>query len=404
MSTPLPVLIVGDAVSAPTGLGRIAAEIATRADANLKDVCRIATLGCGGAGSRRFEFQQYHAEGMGKDFVIPNLPEVWEDWAGDEPGVVLFVWDASRLGWFSRPNVMCEDLFLKRFLTSAKFKRWIYTPVDAEGPHGRLSYPLVQSLLGFDRILAYGAFGQRVIGDSLGDAASRERDLWLIPHGLDRDVFYQHNRVTARRDFFGYTSAGNLRGTQWGGLQDDEPFVGTVATNQKRKDWGLWAEVCALFLERHPKARFWIHVDVMERDWSIPALLIDYGLADRTAISLDSLTDEQMAQAYSACDLTLGIGAGEGFGYPIAESLFCGTPVIHGNYAGAVDYLSDEMLVNPITLHLEGVYASKRPVYSPGDWLDTMEYLLGKRVNRPGQLDWSVVWPQFEAWFRKGLK
>jgi hypothetical protein len=61
------------------------------------------------------------------------------------------------------------------------------------------------------------------------------------------------------------------------------------------------------------------------------------------------------------------------------------------------------VLVNPVALHLEGTYAGKRPVFDPKDWVDRVEYLLGKRTNRPGELDWENVWPRFESWFRKGL-
>jgi len=398
-----PVLIVGDAASSSTGLGRILSDIAKRADANLKDICRIATLGYGGPGSRKFNFQQYAIEGMKADFVIPNLPDVWRDWAGSEPGVILFIWDASRLGWFSRPNVMCEEESLKLFLVNADIQRWIYCPVDAEGPHGRLSYPYIQALLGFDRVLAYGEWAGEVLRKSLGNKPSQERDLGAIPHGIDGSVFYPRDRALARAAFYTITGAVPLQGSPEIAVFDDEPLVGAVATNQDRKDWGLWAEACALFLSRHPKAQFWIHTDILERSWSIPALLVDFGLIGCTAVSLGYLNDEQMAQAYSACDLTLGIGAGEGFGFPIAESLFCGTPVVHGRYAGAVDYLPDDMLIKPVTLHMEGLYASKRPVFDATDWVNRMEYLLGKRVNCPSQLDWENVWPRFETWFRKGL-
>jgi glycosyltransferase involved in cell wall biosynthesis len=340
---------------------------------------------------------------MTSEFVISNLPEVWRDWAGEEAGVILFIWDASRLGWFSRPNINCTDPSLKQFLTSAKIQRWIYNPVDAEGMFGKLTYPLIQSLLGFDRILGYGQFGENVMRESLGEDASRERDLSSIPHGIDSSVFYPRARHIARRDFFRLTGAANVTGKASPAVLDDEPLIGTVATNQFRKDYGLWAESCIQFLSYRPKARFWIHVDTMEREWSIPALLIDAGLMDKTAVSVGDIPDDHMAQAYSACDLTLGIGAGEGFGYPIAESLFCGTPCIHGNYAGAVDYLWDDLLINPAKLPLRGVYSGRRPVFEPKDWADKMESLLGKRVDRPNQLEWAEVWPRFESWFRRGL-
>jgi glycosyltransferase involved in cell wall biosynthesis len=402
MVAPSPVLIISDAPSSPTGLGRICRELALRAYQNLSDVCRIATFGYGGGGSRDLPFMQYTIEGM-SDWVLPTLPEIWHNWAGNEAGAILTIWDASRMGWFSRPNVMCEEPALKLFHTTAKIERWIYCPIDAEGPRGRLTYPLAQSLLGFDRILAYSPWGERVIRESLGKEFSQERDLNSIPHGIDSQTFYPRDRKASRKGFLSVTGATLVRGNPTA-IQDDEPLIGAVATNQARKDWGLWAESCALFFERHPKARFWIHSDMMERYWSIPALLIDFGLIDRTLISLGHLTNDQMAQAYSACDLTLGIGAGEGFGYPLAESMFCGTPVIHGNYAGGIDFLPPELLINPIALHLEGSYACKRPVFDPKDWADRMEQFWGQRVEQPNELDWNNVWPRFEAWFREGLK
>jgi glycosyltransferase involved in cell wall biosynthesis len=401
----VPVLILSDAVSASTGLGRIAREIAIRADQHLKDVCRIATLGYGGPGSRQFKFQQYSVEGMGADWVIPNLPEVWEDWAGNEPGAVLCIWDASRLGWFSRPNHSPAELPdpLKLFLVNARMQRWVYTPVDAEGPNGKLAYPAMQALLGFDRILAYGRFGESALRKSLGDEWSKERDLASIPHGVRADVFYPRDRAASKAGFFSVTQALTLRGNIGEKLADGEVLIGTIATNQARKDWGLWAAACSLFLSRHPKTRLWVHIDRLEKEWSIPQLLVDFGLLDRTVVSLGYLDDEQMAQAYSACDLTLGIGP-EGWGFPLAESLACGTPVIHGNCAGGVEVVDNpELLVEPAAYRFEGLYCCRRPVYNPGDWADRMDEWLGRRAALNPKFYWKNNWPLWEQWFRKGL-
>ena len=401
-----PLLIVSDAVSSSSGLGRIARELAIRASKHLADVCRIATLGSGGPGSRRLNFPQYSIEGMGGDFIIPNLPEVWDDWAGHQRGVILCIWDASRLGWFSRPSNPAFSVPepLRKFLINANFQRWTYTPLDAAGPRGRLPFTLAQALLGFDRILAYGKWAESVIRESLGREASEGRDLSSVPHGIDSAVFYPRNHVNSKASFFALTGARPVVQQVRTAILEDEPLIGTIATNQARKDWGLWAESCSLFLDRHPKARFWIHTDTLERYWSIPALLVDFGLLDRTVVSLGYIDDDHMAQAYSACDLTLGIGAGEGFGYPIAESLFCGTPCIHGEYAGAVDYMEPHLLVKPVDYRYEGLYACRRPVFKACDWADRMDSLLWKRADRPSEIDWNNVWPQFDAWFRKGLR
>jgi glycosyltransferase involved in cell wall biosynthesis len=400
-----PVLIVSDAASGQTGLGRIARQIAVRANEHLKDVCRVATMGSGGPGSRKLNFQQYAAEGMEGDFVMPNLPDVWDDWAGEEKGIILFIWDASRLGWIAHPEVMCEAPSLRAFLAARKFKKWIYAPIDAEGPNRKLTYPISQNISGFDRVLTYSGWAEGVVRRTLGAQVSEKVDLSSIPHGIDSSVFYPRGHAKSRAAFGQITGANYIQGTTvtpWG----DEPLIGTVATNQARKDWGLWAESCALFLKVHPNARFWIHTDKLERDWSIPALLVDFGLLHKTVISLGYLEDDRMAQAYSACDLTLGIGAGEGFGYPIFESLFCGTNCIHGNYGGAPAHMDKHLLVDPIGYHYKGVFTCKRPVFNAQDWADKMVALFDSKAplsDFPEYLDWQYVWPRFEVWIRKGL-
>ena len=82
---PFPLLILSDAPSASTGLGRICRDLATRIHERMSDVCKVATLGYGGPGSCKLGFQQYMIEGM-SDWVVPTLPEVWKDFADEEKG------------------------------------------------------------------------------------------------------------------------------------------------------------------------------------------------------------------------------------------------------------------------------------------------------------------------------
>jgi len=328
-------LIISDSPTAGTGLGRITADLSSRIASNLSEVYRIATLGYGGIASRKLNQHHYVAEGM-DGWIIPSLPEIWDDWAGKEKGIILFISDPSRLGWFSRPE-MSEELVrypgLKQFLSKPPYQKWIYAPVDAAGPNDRLTFPLQQNLLGFDRILAYGKFGEDVIRRTLGEQESEKRSLTSLPHGIDTTAFYPRNRQTSRAFFFSYTGAVSLFGKK-DLIKPDEILIGCVATNQFRKDYPLLIETVAI-LSRERKVRLWIHTDQLERanGWSIPALLVDFGLADRTIISLGHIPDEAMAKAYSACDITIAPGP-EGWGFPIAESLACSTPVVHGSYGG----------------------------------------------------------------------
>ena len=401
---PIPLLIVSDAPSSGTGLGRITKDLAVRIHERLPDVCRVATLGYGGPGSAKFEFPQYTIEGM-EDFIIPAFPQIWEDFAGRESGVVMTIWDLCRLMWFVQP-ARCEMLSgypeLRHWLMNPPFRRWGYFPIDAGGPNDKLTFPLHQTLLGFERTLAYGPWAEKVIKHTLGEDESRSRRLDQRPHGIDTTVFYPRGRVHCRFKFGAITGARTLLARpQLGSILHNEVLVGIVATNQVRKDWALGVETAALIAKRR-KLRLWIHVDKLEKYWSIPALLADYELLDTAMISLGFLPDEAMAEAYSACDLTLGIGP-EGWGFPLAESQACGTPVITGSYAGGSDIVPKEMQVEPIAFRYEGLYSSKRPVFDPADWADRALRFLDERVTLDPQYAWANLWPRWEEWFREGL-
>lgn len=398
-----PLMIVGDAPTAGTGFGRITGDIASRIAANLSDVYRVATLGYGGIASRKLNHHHYVAEGM-DGWIIPSLPEVWNDWAGRESGIVMFISDPSRLQWFSRPELSDELArypSLKQFLMKPPFQKWIYAPVDASGPNDRLTFPLAQNLFGFDRILAYGKWGQDVIRRTLGDQESEKRGLTSLPHGIDTEVFYPRNKQTSRAFFFSITGASTLRGEKEL-IKPDEALIGIVATNQSRKDFGMALESVAI-LSRQRKIRLWIHTDVLERGWSIPALLVDFGLLDRTVISLGHLPDDSLAKAYSACDIVLGI-APEGFGYVHVESTACGTPCITGSYAGGAELVTSEMLVDSVASRYESIWACRRPVYNSEDWASKANEWIGQSTSLDLRYEWMNNWQNWETYLREAAR
>lgn len=403
MTTPL--LLIGDAPTAGTGLGRILSDVASRVAANLSDVYDLATVGYGGIASRHLPYRHYTAEGM-NGWILPTLPEIWEDWAGKESGIVMFLSDAARLGWFSRPD-MSEEIAkypsLNKLLKNPPFKKFIYAPVDASGPNNKLTFPLAQNLLGFDRILAYGQWGEDVIRRTLGDQESEKRGLTSLPHGINIDNFYPRERKTARAFFFAITGAANLYGKKEL-IKSDEILIGCVCTNQSRKDVPLLIETAAILSRKH-KVRLWIHTDALERVgcWSIPALLVDFGMVDRTVVSLGYIPDDKMASAYSACDITIAPGA-EGFGFPLLESQFCGTPVVSMCYAGGSDIVPKEWQVAPIGFRYESIWACKRPVFNAEDWANKANHIIGNRCSYPAEYGWGRLWPErWEPWFRSAV-
>lgn len=407
MGKPKPIILLSDAPTSGTGLGRITKDLAMRIATMMPDVYRVLTVGYGGEPSPDLPFPQYVIKDLRDDWIFPSLHEIWKNWAGDEEGILLVVWDASRLSWLADPNTfgeLTEDLIgLQQWIKKRPFKLFGYLPIDASGPNDRMTFPLMRTLLGFDRLLAYGEFGEGVIRRTIGDEESDKRHLTNLPHGINTDSFYELPRHLCRKLFFQHTGARPLIPMVVPPLADEEILINITGTNQNRKDWALGIQTASI-LAKHHKVRLHCHTDLLEKFWSLPALLVDFGLIDKTVISLGQLSDDVMAEMYSAADLNLGI-APEGFGFCTAESMACGTPSVTGDYANNSALVPKNMTVEPEAFRYEGEYASRRPVYSAHKWAATAEMWIGKRVSLDPQYDWNGdLWNRWEQWFRKAAE
>ncbi len=402
----IPLLIISDAPSASSGLGRICRHLAQAIHLNLSEEYEVATLGYGGSGDRRLKFTQYPIEGM-HDWFLPTLKDVWDNLSEGRKGAVLTIWDASRLLWFARPDQRewSPDPAMRKWLLSKPFEKWIYAPMDAEGPNGALCSANAECLYGFDRIIAYSEWAKKTIQTTFSEQDCVKRDLVAIPHGIHASVFHPHQEKNKRAVFrteLGYEGAV---------FEDYEKIIGIVATNQTRKDYGMAIAALAEVAKEIP-IRIFIQIDTTERHWSIATLLKDYNLLHRCIVSTGFVSDEVMSRIYSACDLTLGIGP-EGFGYPIFESLACGTPVIAGTVGGHAEHMPSENLIIPDAYRTEGIYNCIRPVFDPKKWAWAIKKVLGKKdaaPNRftlqktllPPRLDWKNLWSaEWEPYFKR---
>lgn len=93
MSTPI--LLISDCPSQFSGLARITRDLATVLAAMPE--FRVATLGWMGTGSVRLPFHTYHMQP--DEFGERSLPQVWDEFSQDEPGIVMTVFDLSRILW-----------------------------------------------------------------------------------------------------------------------------------------------------------------------------------------------------------------------------------------------------------------------------------------------------------------
>jgi glycosyltransferase involved in cell wall biosynthesis len=328
--------------------------------------------------------------------MVPNeMVRVWGEFAGDEKGIVLCAWNPSWVWWLAD----CEKLpdgDLKDFLRTEPFKKWLYAPIDGDVVDGKLSEDFRSILLGFDRLLAYGYYGAGVIAKTIGGIKKPHH----LPHGLDTSVFYPRPREEARNTF-----VKRVIGGAGGEFKSDVFLVGVVATNSQRKNWPLVFEVCAELLKRGVNVGLWVHTDFPQRYYNLIALAEMYGMTKYTIWSNRKMSDDDLAWAYSAMDVTLA-PAPEGFGYPIIESLACGVSVVHGACSGGAELVPKNGLVEPIGFYGEGYHAIRRPVYRASDWADrAMEIGLphGLSLMSP-KFDWQNLWPAWELWLREGVK
>lgn len=411
MSTQIPILFLGDAPSLSTGLARIGRDLATQL--TRLPQYRVAYLGRGqgantgqGIADSRLPFMQYtYQPTPDNQWGARELPDVWRNWSGGERGVVFTVWDPSRLTWFGNPLPMGDEYNgLYQFLTSGEFERWGYFAVDAEGPlaGGGLAPMLSAAIAGYDRVIAYSRFGKRVIEASLAQlqVMPNHTPVDWIPHGYNASAFQPRDHNAARMRM-----APNLLGP-------DTPLIGCVMTNQPRKDWGLWARSMQLVARSIPNLVLWAHTNSIGRHWDLRMLLDTFGLGQRTIVTTDSPNDVEMSWRYSACDLTVLPSLGEGFGYPLVESMACGVPAIHIDYAGGAELINDERrLVRAPMSQLDTRYCMMRPIVAPRFVAQAVVnalragYIRDSMVESVLHLRWTDLWPRvWQPWFEQAAQ
>lgn len=389
----VPLLIHSDSPTTSTGLGRITRELAQQIHEKLGEVFRVGVLGFGGMQSRSIPYPLYIVpRSMRNCGAVEELPDVWRDFAGDERGILLSIMNIEWLSWLAAPNVLPEGR-MKSFVKSPPFSKWAYVPVDGDGPDGKLVKTEKHILDGFDRILAYTEFGAEVLSATTGTAVPH------LPHGLDTNIFRPHNQSEARKGFIErVTKEGR------GLVTDDVLLLGVIATNTPRKDWCLAFETCRELMNRGVEVGLWAHTDKIFGNWDLLTLADAFGMKNKTVFSTGKLSDEDLSWAYSACNATLGIGSGEGWGFPLAESLACGVPVVHGQYAGATEFVPKQFLVQPVAFRGDGFYCVRRPVFRASDWADKVMEVRGQAAVLPPRYLWVGCWPEWDKWLKAGVE
>lgn len=388
----IPFLVLGDHPALPTGLGRITRDLVSqlRYDVSRGDLPELDLVQVGWREEPGWEWDGwpvYQLSRLPEDWGADTVARLWAERWGDQPGVVFTVWDPMRVFSLSRLR--------------GPWDLWGYFPIDAHAMNGGLTGPSASAVAQYQRVLGYGRWGAAVLKSVRGGPVP------YLPHGISPEVWATpvDEALTLQRLGHRY--------------KPDRLLIGTVATNQARKDWGVVAQTLAELKTRGHQIYAWWHTDrLVGPAWSLVQLVEDCGLQRQVTITTeaDRLTDADLAGLYQACTVTIAPGLGEGFGYPIVESLAAGTPVIHSTYGGGTALVPRPEWTIPVRVwRVESPYAMTRPVYLAEDMANAVvravewragvgpdvcrEYCMGAVAH----LAWPALWGRWRSWFRQGL-
>jgi glycosyltransferase involved in cell wall biosynthesis len=396
----VPLILFSDAAAAPSGLARITRDLAMRIHTEMSDTFRVATLGYGSPGSSKLPFMQYHWT-QRDDFLPLELPFIVKDFYPDDPFILLTIGDVQRFLPLADPKFAQDRKFgdwFSQMRKSGMMKLWGYFPIDAHSVGGELGPQLGHTLSHYDRRVVPSEWAKEIVRKTLP-----EHECSAIPHGIETSIFHPYPREAARDEFGARLAEVMEWPRQPIDIPDDALWIGIVATNQSRKDWALGIEIASELKKTRPVA-LWCHTDRLKHEWSILELLSDFGLLTSSIVTVGNVSDVVMAESYSAMDITLGIGRGEGFGYPIFESIFCGTPCFAYAYGAHADWMDESHLIPATSHRIEGPLNLLRPTGQAGYWTHRILPELNKQITRPNELDWINLWPTWKEWLLEGAK
>ena len=155
-----------------------------------------------------------------------------------------------------------------------------------------------------------------------------------VPHGVDDEMYVLRDRKEMRRKL---------------GLPEDYFIAGMVAANKgmpSRKAFDEQITAFGRFHQRHPKSLLYLHTDLQGFQGEDLLRLVELaGLSHNDVVLCPQyqyvagmFNEDHMSYVYNTLDVLLNASRGEGFGIPIIEAQFCGTPVIVTDYT-AMRYL-----------------------------------------------------------------
>jgi glycosyltransferase involved in cell wall biosynthesis len=315
-----------------------------------------------------------------------------------EPDVVLVVND---------PWVASQYISLMETHPAAKV---VYTPIDAKNIDPEYTQPLEK----FTRIVTYTEFGKKEL-----QAAGIERDIFVIPHGVDTTLYKPLNKTDARNR---------------NGFDPSWYVVNVTDRNQIRKRIDLAFYAFSEWVKRTNKpntVKLHYHGALLDEGWDIMRLSRSLGLSsnvltpeDRLIITSENINSREglplhlMPYAYGIADVGLSTTMGEGWGLTTHERMAMRIPMIVPRYSALGEWtnngvhytdIADEPFFNIRGVNTRGGIPTVQSTIDALEILYTdVDYrkrlaLAGYKVATDKQFQWKNVAQQFHNIFIDAL-
>lgn len=361
MSKKKTLFVVSDAVTAPTGFGRVAEAVLDRLYETGK--WNIKQLGI-----------NYFDEDHDKPYRIFSATGggAFGDWAGY--GRVKPLYDEVK------PDVtwLFQDFWhLAHYLGSASHMERVVTYFPVDSPNIKSVWALPQAFA--EEVCTYTQFGAQELSKSMSfvldrikrsavedgkpmvkqvnlqapnddlleipvhmvQKFSKAENVHVIPHGTDTSIFFPIDKEIARELL---------------GFEQDWFIVANVNRNQSRKRLDLTMKAFADFAKDKPNARLLLHDPLKTPEgWDLQQLADEYyHIGDKVLLSNAKFPVKRLNQLYNTADVMVNTGGGEGWGLCSSESACAKVPQIVPNWSATGEIWKDSgILLDVISVRHE---------------------------------------------------
>lgn len=321
MDKKIKVLMISDHIFSTSGVGHQARLVAEA----LLDSGKFQVRNLGGA-IRHENYNPVKIDKYGDDLIIFPVdsfgsPEIIRSILRTErPDIVWLMADPRFLIWL----LHMEDE-IRPLCPMIWYNIWDNFPIPK---YNKPYYESVDYLVPISRLTA-----------NINKVLVSEKTLQQIPHSVNPNIF------TVIPDEFVKQFRKDTLKSNGKYLGDDKIIFFYNGRNARRKCTGsmIWWFNSFLEIVGKDKAVLLMHTDPRDDNGPNLELIVqELGLTNGEVLfSREKISQEGLALIYNMVDCTINLSSAEGFGIPVEESLFCGTPVIAPITGGIQEQVTD---------------------------------------------------------------